>query len=127
MKRFEPKRMSLVGFFASGITILGGFVISLTVICVSSENPGRDMALLTAVFGFITAIPVWALRKPKNKLELKVRHRWRWPWQRRKKTAEASRLVWKRRRGQTHNQPFGTADVPQPSTFVRSPRKPTGS
>lgn len=127
MKRFEPKRMSLVGFFASGITILSGFVISLTVIFVSSDNPGRDMALLLAVFGVITAVPVWALRKPKNPLEQKERRRWRWPWRRGKKSAEAARVVWKRRRGQSQNQPFGTADVPPPSTFVRSPRKPTGS
>jgi hypothetical protein len=119
--------MSLVGFFASGITILAGFLISLTVIWVSSDTPERDTALLLAVFGVITAFPVWALRKPKNPLELKERRRWRWPWRRRKKSAEASRLVWKRRRGQSQNRPFGTTDVPQPSTFVRSPRKPTGS
>ena len=127
MKRLEPKRVSWVGFFASGITIVCGFLISLTVIWVSSNAPGRDTALLVIVFGVISAIPIWAVRKPKDPLQSRVRRRWRWPWQRHKKRQGLERQLWKRRRGQSQNQPFGTPELQQPSTFVRTPRKPTGS
>ena len=126
MKRPEPKRVSWVGFFASGLTILGGFLISLTVVWVSSDAPSRDTALLVVLFAAITAIPIWAMSKPKDPLAIKVRRRWRWPWRRAKKRSDRAREMWKRKRGQSQNKPFGTPDLSQPSTFVRTPRKPTG-
>ncbi len=124
MKKFTTKRISLAGFLASGFTILSGLVVCLVMAVVFSESPGPYVAVVLITFGVIMLIPLRALRPPKDRAEKKGR-RWRWPWPRRRERAGRSGRYWKRKRGQVGHQPFGTPDLPRPSTFVAAPRKPT--
>lgn len=124
MKQFTPKRMSLAGYLASGFTILGGLVMSLVVVFAFSDSQARDTAIVAVVFGLILAVLLQPLRRPRDPAE-KERWRWRWRWRRRAKRDGAERRYWKRKSGQSHNEPFGHREVPQPSTFVAAPRRPT--
>lgn len=124
MKPLQTKRMVLAGYLASGFTILGGLVMSLVVVLLFSDSARRDTSIVAVVFGLILAVLVQTLRRPRDPAE-KKRWRWRWPWRRRAKRDGAERRYWKRKRGQSHNEPFGQREVPQPSTFVAAPRKPT--
>jgi formate hydrogenlyase subunit 3/multisubunit Na+/H+ antiporter MnhD subunit len=120
-----PKRFSWAGLLASGFVILSGFVATLFMIMAFSDSQRRDLALVVGVFAGIMLIPIWALRSPPNRAEKRPRGWWKF-W-RRKRKKESGQVVWRRRRGQDKNKPYGHKEVikPKPSTFVASPRKPT--
>jgi hypothetical protein len=101
-------------------------VLSLVVVMLFSESPRRDVGFLVLLFGLIIFIPVWAMRTPAPPGEKKA-WRWHWRWfRRRSRTRNArQRMYWRRKRHQSHHQPFGTPERTA-STFVAAPRKPTG-
>ena len=120
---FSPKRFSWAGLLASGFVILSGFVATLFMIVAFSDSQKRDLALVIGVFAGIMLIPIYVLRSPPNREE-RPRGWWKF-WRRRRRKKGPLQAVWKRRRGQDKNKPYGHKEVIRPSTFVASPRKPT--
>ena len=117
----------MAGLLASGFTIVSALLLSLVVVLVFSDSPTRDGLLVGAVFGVISLIPVWAMRTPKDPVARGRPRRFRFLsfFRRHKRQSDKEHVLWKRRRGQTHHQPFGAPEMPRPSTFVAAPRKPT--
>ena len=131
MKRSTSKDLGLAGFVASGFSIAAGFFAGLVMI-VAFADPRylvRYVTLLVVGFGFILLVPLNALRTPKERGTKKpklglLRRLKSLKSRRRAKTVVPTRMWWKRKPGQAHNTPVGSSTVFQPSTFVRSPRKP---
>ena len=125
MKPLSPKRFPWAGLLASGFTILSGFVLCLFVITVFSDTQARGIGFVVILFGVIILIPLSALRPPRDPKEKKARRWWMF-WRRRRRKKDLEGRLWKRRRGQETNQPFGHPEAtPARSTFVAAPRKPT--
>jgi hypothetical protein len=78
---------------------------------------------VVGVFVVIMAVPILALRTPKDRTK-KPKGWWKF-WRRRKSKHESLQRYWKRKRGQEKSKPFGHREVVSPSTFVAAPRKPT--
>jgi hypothetical protein len=127
VKKYNTRRVSLAGFLASGFTILAGLLVSLVVVMLFADSPGLYAVLVAATFGLITLIPVRALQTPEAPGPKKfTRWKWRWRWRSRRQRAASQRKHWMRKAGQSDHRPFGTPELPRPSTFVAAPRKPTG-
>ena len=125
MTKAKIKRVSLAGFLASGFTILAGLIVSLMVVFASADSPGPYTALVLITFALITLVPLQALRERKDPAEKKAR-RWRWGRKKKQPRRGPPRRVWSRKPGQAENKPFGTPELPRPSTFVPARRRPTG-
>ena len=119
------KTVSLATLLAVGIVVSAGYAFTAVAIVVASERPVRDLLGATLFFGALALLPLLLLRPP-SPIEVPLpqprkKRRWWQFWRRKRKPKRSAQRIWKRRKGQEGNRPWGTPE--RSSVFVPAGRR----